>query len=203
MRRYRTLVGVIDGGPAAIMRTMAVLLITPDRVPPNESPESLLSGLPTQTGLRVGTVFLARRETPLPKRVKNRAVSNLGRFAFSRPRFPCLKVLPTGFGLLEVINNARIGVVDFRQAKDRIPSRLRSQIKWVREFRRLGYVIAQKRLWPLAVVGCLHPINVTAIEPVSLRSLLGWTNSGDHESYFVHFCHVSSPETMKFHVASS
>jgi hypothetical protein len=30
-----------------------------------------------------------------------------------------LKVLPTGFGLLEVINNARIAVVDFRQAKDR------------------------------------------------------------------------------------
>jgi hypothetical protein len=40
-------------------------------------------------------------------------------------------------GLLEVINNARITAVDFRQDKDRIPRRLRSQVKRIREFRRL------------------------------------------------------------------
>jgi hypothetical protein len=53
-----SLVEVIDGDPAAIMRTMAGLLITPDRYRQTKAPRVSLSGLPTQTGLRVGTVNL-------------------------------------------------------------------------------------------------------------------------------------------------
>jgi hypothetical protein len=73
--------------------------------------------------------YFERRKTPLPERVKYLGGSNLGRFAFSCPRFPGWKILPTCLGLLEVINNARIAAVDFRQEKDRIPRWLRSQVK--------------------------------------------------------------------------
>jgi hypothetical protein len=82
-----SLVGVIDGGPAAIMRTMTGLLITPYRYCQTKAPRvssqgfrlSVLptSGLPTRTGLRVGTVSLARRQTLYQSELKTLAAPTL------------------------------------------------------------------------------------------------------------------------------
>jgi hypothetical protein len=74
-------------------------------------------------------VVIERGKTALPEHIKHLGGSNLGRFAFSCPRFPSWKVLPTCFGLLEVINNTRIAAVDFRQDKNRVPRWLGGQIK--------------------------------------------------------------------------
>lgn len=46
-------------------------------VPPNESPESLLPGVPMQTALRVGTVNLARRQTLYQSELKTLAAPTL------------------------------------------------------------------------------------------------------------------------------
>ena len=46
-------------------------------VPPNESPESLLSGLPTQTGLRLGTGSFARCQTLYQSELKTLAAPTL------------------------------------------------------------------------------------------------------------------------------
>ena len=142
------------------------LLITPKtEVPPHSKPlESSSQGeipyfrkaIPPRTGTKKNRRFRAAQNTHLPQSVLNTlAAPTLVVLHFPVQAFHAEKSLPTLLSLFEVINNARIAAVDFRQAKDRIPGRLRSQIKRVREFRRLGHVITQKRLRPVAVVGCL------------------------------------------------
>src|SRR5688572_24270171 len=107
-----------------------------------------------------------------PERVEDSGRWYQSRIALVKPTNHRIEVSPSRRGLLEMICNASVRLIDFAQDKNRVASWVGVWIELVRKLRSFRYVIAQQGLLSITMMGSPHPGPMASKDPVSFVVVL-------------------------------